>query len=172
MVLDVSETLINALVTFLSVFVSFSLALWWDRRKDRKAREESLSQLKSSLKSELETNLVALREDSYRIREEGFVIDVRLLREANWKLIAGREDLKYLSLSSLAKIADAYVAIIDFNNILSHWKSVALLGKDRYVEYPRGKRVDLRPLVNAKLQEESKKAIATIEKAIEICSPQ
>mgnify|MGYP001036499359 CR=1 FL=1 len=82
MVFDVSETLINAGVTFISVL----LALWWDRRKDRKAREESLSQLKSSLKSELDKNLVALREDSYRVREEGFVIDVRLLRVATWKL--------------------------------------------------------------------------------------
>ena len=167
--LDVSETLINALVTFMSVFLSFSLALWWDRKKDRKAKEESLSQLKSSLKSELDKNLVALREDSYRVRLEGRVVDVRFLREATWNLIAGREDLKYLSSVSLTKISDAYVAIIDFNKTLAHWKSVVLLEKDRFV----GKdRYDLLPSVNDELEEEREKAISAVEKAVEICSPQ
>ena len=168
---DLSESLINAAVTFISVFLSFSLALWWDRKKDRKAREESLSQLKSSLNSELDTNLVALREESFRVWQKNLVIDVRPLREATWKLIAGREDLKYLSSSSLAKISDAYVAIIEFNNILSRWKSVVLLGKDRFAGFS-GKREDLLPLVNDKLQEQREKAIVAIEKAIEICSPQ
>ena len=171
---DVSETLINAAITFISVFLSFSLALWWDRRKDRKAREESLSQLKSSLKSELEKNLEALRLGSYRVLDGGDVgriIDVRLLRDSTWKLIAGREDLKYLSSNSLAKISEAYVTIIDFNNTLAYWKSVVLLEKDRYVGLQE-KQYDLLPLVNDELQEDRVKAIAAIEKAIEICSPQ
>lgn len=129
------QIIISSLATFAAVFLAFRLVVWWDRRKEDKARKESLSQIKHSLKSELETNLELLRKEKFKVwwrksEVESRVILVRPLKLSAFELVAGREDLKYLG-EALSKVACAYDQIQDFNNVLNSWISRALFGEEK-----------------------------------------
>jgi hypothetical protein len=137
-----------------------------DKRKEEKARSESLSQITHSLKSELELNRRLLAGE-YKIWQEGLAILVRPLKTSSFELIAGREDLKYLGTEAFRAVAEAYDQIKDFNNVLNSWISRAVLGEEKG-HYPSTGILDLSRLTSKQLDEELKKTMEKIDEALRL----
>lgn len=100
-----------------------------DKRKEEKARSESLSQITHSLESELVLNR-RLLVGEYKIWREGHAIGIRPLKTSAFELLAGREDLKYLEAEVFIAVVEAYDQIKDFNGILDSWFSRTVLRKE------------------------------------------
>jgi len=174
-VLGFPDIAITFLTTLVAVFVGFTLAVWWDRRKGNEARKESLSQIRSSLKSELETNLRLLQSEQYKIwaqapdDEQGRIaILVRPLKTSIFELAAGREDLKYLQPpEALGIIAEAYDQTKDFNNILESWLRRGVYEQEKG-HYDFHGEVDLSVLTTKHLSEQKRVAIDKINEALKV----
>ncbi len=164
-----------ALTTAAAAVYYAAIQLRQNREGERKAREESLLQIRGSLKSELETNLQLLQSDQFRIwaqapeDEKGnIVILTRPLRTSCFELVAGREDLKYLKPhDTLSSIAGAYNQIKDFNSYLESWlrRGVYELEKGHYSFHGE---IDLSVLTTKYLTEQKKVTITAIEEVLKV----
>ena len=137
-----------------------------DKRVEKEARSESLSQITQSLKCELELNRRLLAGE-YKIWQEGLAILVRPLKTSAFELIAGREDLKYLGIEAFRTVAEAYDQIKDFNNVLDSWISRVVLGEEKG-HYASTGILDLSRLTSKQLEEERKRTIEKIDEALKL----
>lgn len=146
----------------------------YGRKKDEKARTESLSQIRYSLKCELETNLGLLRSEAFKIwydinATEKIAVLFRPLKISTFELIAGREDLKYLSPEALNRIAEAYDQIKDFNSVLNSWFSRSVLREEPgYYSEKQITPTDLSRPTTKQLEEERKRTIEKIDEALKL----
>lgn len=149
-----------------------------NRTQEKETRNESLSQIIYSLKSELETNLAILQNEEFRIwiddesdEDKRISILTRPLRISAFELLAGREDLKYLSPpTALAIIAEAYNQIKNFNDVLESWISRAFSHEDVAVRVsPHAMRtIDVTEHTAKLLDEEKTKTIKKVISALRV----
>ena len=147
----------------------------YGRKRDEETRKESLSQIKHSLKSELELNRHSLTGGEYKIWRENRAIGIRPLKTSAFELLAGREDLKYLTPpEALTKIAEAYNQIKDFNSVLNSWIRRALFGEEKgSYSFEKGRyslegTIDLSLPTTKQLDEEKRKTIEKIDEALKL----
>lgn len=146
-----------------------------NREQERQARQESLSQIRSSLKSELETNLRLLQRDEFKIWAEApsdekgnVVILIRPLKASAFELVAGREDLKYLQPpEALGSISKAYDQIKDFNGVLESWLRRGVYEEEKG-HYTFHGEVDLSVLTTKYLNKQKEETIAKINEALKV----